>query len=137
MNKTDPAVTMFNILSAILSGETELERIINKYNSLNLMYSTSSNLFYTAGVLFHIIAHKNTKFRIEQGTSVAYRIGDYCYSCKSFGDFREGYFLRITKIEEASTATAYPSDFFPFWYLMKTAYDSRKQYLISGEKIHN
>lgn len=45
MNKTDPAVTMFNILSAVLSGEAELERIINKYNSLNLMYSTSSNLF--------------------------------------------------------------------------------------------
>ena len=137
MNKTDPAVTMFNILSAVLSGEAELERIINKYNSLNLMYSTSSNLFYTAGILFHIIDHKNTKFRIGQGTSIANRIGNFCYSCKSFGDFREGYILRIMKIEEASTATAYSSDFFPFWYLMKTAYDSRKQYLISGEKIHN
>ena len=137
MNKTDPAVTMFNILSAVLSGEAELERIINKYNSINLMYSTSSNLFYTAGILFHIIDHKNTKFRIGQGTSIANRIGNFCYSCKSFGDFREGYILRIMKIEEASTATAYSSDFFPFWHLMKTAYDSRKQYLISGEKVHN
>lgn len=130
MRYSNVAVSVFNVLSAIL-GEDDLERIINKYDSMSLMYSIYSPLAYSAGVLFDIISHEKFKFNINKDSFFDCKIGDYKYTSKPFSDVsNRGYVLRIHFITNAKTNT--DVQFFPFWEVVKKAFYIRKRYIISG-----
>lgn len=132
MKYSNVAVSVFNVLSAIL-GEDDLERIIDKYDSMALMYSVYSPLMYSAGVFFDIISHDKYKFDIEGNSIYDCNIGDYNYSCKSFCSapyYR--YVLQIQKVTNAKTNE--DVQFFPFWGIIKRAFYVRKHYMISGNR---
>lgn len=132
MRYSNVAVSVFNVLSAIL-GEDDLERIINKYDSMSLMYSIYSPLAYSAGVLFDIISHDMFGFNISDKSIYTCVIGDYNYDCQPYSDVSyHRYVLQIQKVSYVKTKEAVES--FPFWTIIKKAFYVRKHYMISGDR---
>lgn len=132
MEYSNVAVSFFNVLSAIL-GEDDLERIINKYDSMTLMYSIYSPLLYSAGILFNIISHDKYKFNIDENSIYDCNIDDYNYHCESDSSiFNHRYVLQIQQMTNAKTNEEV--QFFPFWSIVKKAFYIRKHYMISGYK---
>lgn len=126
------------ILAALteMFGENELERIIDKYEALNLQYSIKSNLYYSAGVLFQTICHNETHFNVTNTTKCEYVIDNCRYSCTSevfWGNHR--YTLHINDITEDKNGEKVKVETFPFWSILKEAYRVRKYYITNGRAV--
>lgn len=134
MPDSDLSVILLGALAAML-GEDELERIINKYDALNLQYNlTDSVLRYPAGVLFHMISHDRYHFHIDSKSEYECDFEGDRYLCvpRGYPEFYT-YMLAISKITDKNGVVERKT--FPFWRIMKKAFEIRKYYIRNGKTV--
>ena len=134
MPNSDMSVILLGNLAAML-GEDELERIINKYDALNLQYNlTDSVLRYPAGVLFHMISHDRYHFHIDSKSEYECDFEGDRYFCVSQKYLVYSiYVLAISKITDKNGVVERKT--FPFWRIMKKAFEIRKYYIRNGMAV--
>lgn len=131
MPNSDLSVILLGTLAAML-GEDELERIIDKYDALNLQYNlTDSDLRFPVGVLFHMISHDRYHFHIDSKSEYECDFeGDRYFCVSQKYQVYSIYVLAISKITDKNGVVERKT--FPFWRIMKKAFEIRKYYIRNG-----
>lgn len=134
MPNSDMSVILLGTLAAML-GEDELERIIDKYDALNLQYNlTDSDLRLPVGVLFHMISHDRYHFHIDSKSEYECDFEGDRYFCVSQKYLVYSiYVLAISKITDKNGVVERKT--FPFWRIMKKAFEIRKYYIRNGMAV--
>lgn len=112
---------LLNILAALFD-EQGLDSIIEKYSTLNMMYSTRNDYMKLAGSLLEVCIKDSPDKDSNKGEYVIQNY-KYTYSIDAGDNIR---------IEKVSMLTGNEVQLFPLWQIMKCANDVRRRYMATG-----
>lgn len=129
LESSTPGLIILNFFSTLL-GEHQFDALINKYNSLNRMYSFDSIHRFTAGTMLELCSYGLVNITQIKRNEIF--IQDYKYVLDYSVDPKRHKNNFIIKEIYYSTSNEKTMTF-PFWQIMKQANDVRKFFITNGE----
>lgn len=130
LEPANPGYLILNFLSSLL-GEYQLDTLINKYDSINRMYSFDSKYRFTAGAMIDLCLY-DWEYRSQKNDKMEITIQNYRYILDHNSNVL--FYRYDTVIKEITYAQSTEKvNVFPFWQIVQHANEVRKFFISNGE----
>lgn len=130
LDSSNPGYLILNFFSSLL-GEYQLDMLIDKYNSLNRLYSINSKYIFTAGAMIELCIC-GLEYSLQKNKKKEITIQNYNYYWDTHSNplnYRDDIIIKEITLSQSVTIT----NTFPFWQIMHYANEVRKFFISNGE----